>query len=69
MLIGDMGMPAGGCFNGGHATTRPDGCRYLLQLPKTRSTSAQFLRPQALDLVSPDGKTVSPRGGSEKFPA
>ncbi|XPE42410.1 hypothetical protein ACNKHV_14790 [Shigella flexneri] len=54
VLIGDKGMPAGGRFNGGHAS-RPDrtGCEYLLQLPKTRWTSAQLLRPQALDLVSP----------------
>ncbi|PZG02073.1 penicillin-insensitive murein endopeptidase, partial [Micromonospora craterilacus] len=31
-----------------------------LQLPKTRWTSAQLLRPQALDLVSRDGKHVVP---------
>ena len=30
----------------------------FLQLPKTRWTSAQLLRPQALDLVSRDGKHV-----------
>ena len=34
------------------------GCRYLSATAETRWTSAQLLRPQALDLVSRDGKHV-----------
>ncbi len=57
VLIGDMGMPAGGRFNGGHASHQTGlDVDIFLQLPKTRWTSAQLLRPQALDLVSRDGK-------------
>lgn len=59
VLIGDMGMPAGGRFNGGHASHQTGlDVDIFLQLPKTRWTSAQLLRPQALDLVSRDGKHV-----------
>lgn len=59
VLIGDMGMPAGGRFNGGHASHQTGlDVDIFLQLPKTRRTSAQLLRPQALDLVSRDGKHV-----------
>ena len=51
MLIGDMGMPAGGRFNGGHASHQTGlDVDIFLQLPKTRWTSAQLLKPQALDL-------------------
>lgn len=61
VLIGDMGMPAGGRFNGGHASHQTGlDVDIFLQLPKTRWTSAQLLRPQALDLVSRDGKHVVP---------
>lgn len=59
LLIGDMGMPAGGRFNGGHASHQSGlDVDIFLQLPKTRWTSAQLLKPQALDLVSRDGKQV-----------
>lgn len=33
---------------------------FFCQLPKTRWTQAQLLRPQAIDLVSRDGKHVVP---------
>ncbi|VDZ00243.1 penicillin-insensitive murein endopeptidase [Escherichia coli] len=46
-------------FNGGHASHQTGlDVDIFLQLPKTRWTSAQLLRPQALDLVSRDGKHV-----------
>ncbi|ECA0816459.1 penicillin-insensitive murein endopeptidase, partial [Salmonella enterica subsp. enterica serovar Enteritidis] len=52
VLIGDMGMPAGGRFNGGHASHQTGlDVDIFLQLPKTRWSQAQLLRPQALDLV------------------
>ncbi len=62
VLIGDMGMPAGGRFNGGHASHQTGlDVDIFLQLPKTRWSRAQLLRPQALDLVSrDDGKHVVP---------
>ncbi|MTH46379.1 penicillin-insensitive murein endopeptidase [Intestinirhabdus alba] len=60
LLVGDMGMPAGGRFNGGHASHQTGlDVDIFLQLPKTRWTPAQLLRPQALDLVSRDGKRVT----------
>ncbi len=61
MLIGDMGMPAGGRFNGGHASHQTGlDVDIFLQLPQTRWTSSQLLKPQALDLVASDGKHVVP---------
>ncbi|HEX4503929.1 MAG TPA: penicillin-insensitive murein endopeptidase [Scandinavium sp.] len=61
MLIGDMGMPAGGRFNGGHASHQSGlDVDVFLQLPQIRWTSAQLLKPQALDLVAADGKHVVP---------
>ena len=61
MLIGDMGMPAGGRFNGGHASHQTGlDVDIFLQLPKARWSSAQLLKPQALDLVARDGKNVVP---------
>jgi penicillin-insensitive murein endopeptidase len=61
MLIGDMGMPAGGRFNGGHASHQTGlDVDIFLQLPKARWSSAQLLKPQALDLVASDGKRVVP---------
>ncbi|MCS2149771.1 penicillin-insensitive murein endopeptidase [Scandinavium manionii] len=61
MLIGDMGMPAGGRFNGGHASHQSGlDVDIFLQLPQTRWTSAQLLKPQALDLVAANGKHVVP---------
>ncbi len=54
-------MPAGGRFNGGHASHQTGlDVDIFLQLPKTRWSQAQLLRPQALDLVSRDGKHVVP---------
>ena len=50
VLIGDMGMPAGGRFNGGHASHQTGlDVDIFLQLPQTRWTSSQLLKPQALD--------------------
>ncbi|KNC94700.1 penicillin-insensitive murein endopeptidase [Trabulsiella odontotermitis] len=61
VLIGDMGMPAGGRFNGGHASHQSGlDVDVFLQLPKTRWTASQLMRPQALDLVAADGKHVVP---------
>ena len=61
VLIGDMGMPAGGRFNGGHASHQTGlDVDIFLQLPQTRWTSSQLLKPQALDLVASDGKRVVP---------
>ncbi len=58
VLIGDMGMPAVGVSTAGQEASHQTGLDVdiFLQLPKTRWTSAQLLRPQALDLVSRDGK-------------
>ncbi|MEA1065585.1 penicillin-insensitive murein endopeptidase [Erwinia sp. HR93] len=59
VLIGDMGMPAGGRFNGGHASHQSGlDVDIFLQLPRARWTQTQLLRPQALDLVSGDGKRI-----------
>ncbi|WP_227318715.1 penicillin-insensitive murein endopeptidase [Cedecea davisae] len=61
VLIGDMGMAAGGRFSSGHASHQTGlDVDIFLQLPKTRWSSAQLLRPQALDLVAADGKRVVP---------
>lgn len=61
LLIGDMGMPAGGRFNGGHASHQSGlDVDIFLQLPAKRWSSAQLLKPQALDLVASDGKRVVP---------
>jgi len=59
VLIGDMGMAAGGRFSSGHASHQTGlDVDIWLQLPKTRWTSAMLLKPQPLDLVSSDGKNV-----------
>ena len=61
LLIGDMGMPAGGRFSSGHASHQTGlDVDVFLQFPQKRWTSAQLLRPQALDLVAPNGKQVVP---------
>ncbi len=62
MLIGDMGMPAGGRFNGGHASHQTGlDVDIFLQLPQTRAGHRlQLLKPQALDLVASDGKHAVP---------
>ena len=59
LLVGDMGMPAGGRFSSGHASHQTGlDVDIFLQLPKTRWTAAQLLRPQAIDLVTANGKGV-----------
>ncbi len=61
LLIGDMGMAAGGRFSSGHASHQIGlDVDIFLQLPQQRWTPAQLLKPQALDLVSADGKRVNP---------
>lgn len=59
LLIGDMGMAAGGRFSSGHASHQIGlDVDIFLQLPRQRWTSQQLLAPQALDLVSADGRRV-----------
>lgn len=61
VLIGDMGMAAGGRFNSGHASHQSGlDVDIFLQLPKARWSSAQLLKPKALDLVASDNKHVAP---------
>lgn len=61
LLVGDMGMPAGGRFSSGHASHQTGlDVDIFLQLPKTRWTAAQLQRPQAIDLVRADGKGIKP---------
>ncbi|WP_275553927.1 penicillin-insensitive murein endopeptidase [Mixta sp. Marseille-Q2659] len=62
VLIGDMGMAAGGRFSSGHASHQSGlDVDIWLQLPKKRWTPQMLLKPQPLDLVSPDGKRVVAR--------
>ncbi|MBJ3814445.1 penicillin-insensitive murein endopeptidase [Shimwellia pseudoproteus] len=62
LLIGDMGMAAGGRFSSGHASHQIGlDVDIFLQLPQARWTQAQLLKPQALDLVNASGKDVSDR--------
>ncbi len=62
VLIGDMGMAAGGRFSSGHASHQTGlDVDIWLQLPKTRWTAQQLLKPQPLDLVSADDKQVIAR--------
>lgn len=59
VLIGDMGMAAGGRFSSGHASHQTGlDVDIWLQLPKKRWTEQQLLHPQPLDLVSANGKQV-----------
>ena len=61
VLVGDMGMAAGGRFSSGHASHQTGlDVDIFLQLPQTRWTSAQLRRPQAIDLVAVNGKGVIP---------
>ena len=56
VLIGDMGMAAGGRFSSGHASHQTGlDVDIWLQLPQSRWT-AQQLKPQPLDLVGPDDR-------------
>ncbi|AHG18818.1 murein endopeptidase [Chania multitudinisentens RB-25] len=62
VLIGDMGMPAGGRFSSGHASHQSGlDVDIWLQLPRQRWTAQQLLKPQPIDLVSADGKQVVDR--------
>ncbi|GAB79905.1 penicillin-insensitive murein endopeptidase [Shimwellia blattae DSM 4481 = NBRC 105725] len=62
LLIGDMGMAAGGRFSSGHASHQIGlDVDIFLQLPQVRWSQAQLLKPQALDLVNASGKNVSDR--------
>ncbi len=62
VLIGDMGMPAGGRFSSGHASHQSGlDVDIWLQLPRQRWSQQQLLEPQPLDLVLADGKNVNPR--------
>lgn len=61
VLIGDMGMAAGGRFSSGHASHQTGlDVDIFLQLPQTRWSETQLLTPQALDLVAANGKSVVP---------
>jgi len=62
VLIGDMGMPAGGRFSSGHASHQIGlDVDIWLQLPRQRWTPQQLLHPQPLDLVTADDKSVVSR--------
>ncbi|QKJ87987.1 Penicillin-insensitive murein endopeptidase [Paramixta manurensis] len=62
VLIGDMGMAAGGRFSSGHASHQSGlDVDIWLQLPKTRWSEQMLLKPQPLDLVSANGKQVVAR--------
>ncbi|AWH87855.1 penicillin-insensitive murein endopeptidase [Limnobaculum parvum] len=59
VLVGDMGMPAGGRFATGHASHQSGlDVDIWLQLPTSRWSASQLLNPKAIDLVSGDGKRV-----------
>ncbi len=62
VLIGDMGMAAGGRFSSGHASHQSGlDVDIWLQLPKTRWTQQMLLKPQPLDLVTADDRNVVAR--------
>ncbi|WP_034948100.1 penicillin-insensitive murein endopeptidase [Erwinia oleae] len=62
VMIGDMGMAAGGRFSSGHASHQSGlDVDIWLQLPKTRWSEQMLLKPQPLDLVAADGKNVVAR--------
>ncbi|ADP13164.1 penicillin-insensitive murein endopeptidase [Erwinia sp. Ejp617] len=62
VLIGDIGMAAGGRFSSGHASHQSGlDVDIWLQLPKQRWTRQMLLKPQPLDLVTADGKNVVAR--------
>lgn len=62
VLVGDMGMAAGGRFSSGHASHQSGlDVDIWLQLPKQRWSQQMLLKPQPLDLVAADGKSVVAR--------
>ncbi|AKJ41673.1 penicillin-insensitive murein endopeptidase [Pragia fontium] len=59
VLIGDMGMPAGGRFATGHASHQSGlDVDIWLQLPRERWSATQLKNPKAIDLVAGNGKQV-----------
>ncbi|CNF87633.1 penicillin-insensitive murein endopeptidase [Yersinia frederiksenii] len=61
VLIGDMAMPAGGRFSSGHASHQSGlDVDIWLQLPQQRWSQQQLLKPQPIDLVTADSKSVAP---------
>lgn len=62
VLVGDMGMPAGGRFSSGHASHQSGlDADIWLQMPLQRWTAQQLLKPQPIDLVAASGRQVNPR--------
>ncbi|ACY85279.1 penicillin-insensitive murein endopeptidase [Edwardsiella piscicida] len=61
LLIGDMAMPAGGRFNGGHASHQSGlDVDIWLQLPHARWTPQQLRQPVPQDLVAVGADRVIP---------
>lgn len=59
MLVGDMGMPAGGRFTYGHASHQTGlDVDIWLQLPDVRWSTKQLLNPKPIDLVAANNKEV-----------
>lgn len=59
LLVGDMGMPAGGRFSSGHNSHQTGlDVDIWLQLPKQRWSAAKLRQPTAVDLVNGQGKKV-----------
>jgi penicillin-insensitive murein endopeptidase len=60
ILVGDMAMPAGGRFSSGHASHQIGlDVDIWLQLPPRRWTAQQLLKPEPLDLVEADGRSIN----------
>ncbi|WJV61303.1 penicillin-insensitive murein endopeptidase [Pectobacteriaceae bacterium CE70] len=61
LLIGDMGMPAGGRFSNGHVSHQSGlDVDIWLQLPRRRWSQQQLLQPQPVDLVMAGDRQVNP---------
>lgn len=61
VLVGDMAMPAGGRFNGGHASHQSGlDVDIWLQLPQQRWSQQQLRQPVPQDLVAVGGERVIP---------
>ena len=61
VLIGDMGMPAGGRFNGGHASHQSGlDVDIFLQLPQARWSSAQLLSIKTRAALWSDRRSAMP---------
>ncbi|WP_159567125.1 penicillin-insensitive murein endopeptidase [Budvicia diplopodorum] len=59
VMIGDMGMPAGGRFATGHASHQSGlDVDVWLQLPGGRWSDSQLKNPKAIDLVAGNGQAV-----------